>query len=368
MQINSQEVRKTLANANEMALSGKTGLDKDKLTYWGSIIQELSQPKIPKTYLAVFAVVLTARAMHAAEHLDVTHIKAGSSALGYSAPSIGSEVASFAKAQDIDLRARSSQPMNNHPFTFKDFILPEMGVKKSLEVSWKHFYDVVQSVNRTDCSEAIEVLALLFDRRRRVAKPKVVAHGNIVTLETVESFKLAIHEFVTKNSENGKIGQAFAAAALSCVYPSERVLQGGSQDPDASLVGDVHLFRNDDPVIFVEVKQKPIGTGEVKAFISEIAKSGGDRVFYLALNNMDYTGHINEAQVLREALKNNVSHKLYTSALGVLEDFIPFIDMPTRAFPEFFALEFLERLNEADVSDENIEKYKRAISSFISFT
>jgi hypothetical protein len=187
-------------------------------------------------------------------------------------------------------------------------------------------------------------------------------------LSKIEDFVEAVDTFVGANSDSGKIGQAFASALLTLLYGSESVLQGDSQDPDASLVGDVHVAAHGQVVIFSEVKQKVIGTGEVKGFIQSVAKAGGRKILYFALSNSSYTGHLDEKQISKEVLKANTTFKLFTSAHEAITYFLPFINSSLDEFSELFSLSLLHRLNEAKVKGELISNFKQSISSFVTFT
>jgi hypothetical protein len=366
--INNQELLKLIANANERALKGEVVFDDEERNKWLQIIDELSVESCPRTYLAVFGVLVAARSMQPKEVLNVRDIKTGSSDKGYSAASIGSTLASFAKAHDIDLRAGSSQPMNNQPFTFEDFILDDMGVRASAKIHWENFIRAVNEIDSSSTETAQDLLTLIFSTRRKVAKPAVVAHSSKLDLAKIDDFVEAVDSFVSANSDSGKIGQAFASALLTLLYGSESVLQGDSQDPDASLVGDVHVVGRDQIVIFSEVKQKVIGTGEVKGFIQSVSKAGGLKVLYFALSNSAYTGHLDEKQISKEVLKANTTFKLFTSPHEAVAHFLPIINSSLDEFAELFALSFLHRLNEAKVKGELISSFKQSISSFVTFT
>ena len=357
-----------LANANERALKGELALSDRDRKKWLDIIDDLSVEKCPRTYLAVFGVLVVARSLESKDSLNVRDIKTGSSPKGYSAASIGSSLARFAKAHDIDLRAGSSQPMNNQPFTFEDFILDDMGVRSSAKSHWTKFLAAVNEIDAASSEEAQNLLVLLFSSRRKMQKPKVVAHGATLDISRINDYISAIETFVTINSDSGKIGQAFVSALLSLQYGPESVLQGDSQDPDASLVGDVHVMSESGMVIYSEVKQKVIGTGEIKGFIQAVTKSGGRKILYFALSNSSYTGHLDEKQISKEILKSNATFLLFTSVTESVEYFLPIINLPLDEFAEDFSMAILERLDEAKVKNELVSTFKRAIADFVTFT
>jgi hypothetical protein len=178
--ISGEKVLQTLSEANELALLSTWHLAEMARISWSNRFESLEGDTTPKTYLAILAVTLCARSMYEQDKLDVFAVKAGSDSRGYSAPSIGSKLASFVKEQGIDLRATSSQPMNNQPFTYVERIVLNMGVKKSAQLHWENFYEAVSAVQGLRSEEALQVLAMLFERRRVQEKPQVVVHASYV--------------------------------------------------------------------------------------------------------------------------------------------------------------------------------------------
>jgi hypothetical protein len=357
-----------LANANERSLKSDFELSDQERKKWLDIIDNLSVEKCPRTYLAVFGVLVVARSLESKDSLNVRDIKTGSSPKGYSAASIGSGLARFVKAHDIDLRAGSSQPMNNQPFTFEDFILDDMGVRSNAKLHWNNFLEAVNEIDHASSIEAQNLLVLLFNVRRKVQKPKVVAHAATLDISKINDYISTIENFVTINSDSGKIGQAFVSALLSLQYGTDNVLQGDSQDPDASLVGDVHVMNEAGVVLYSEVKQKVIGTGEIKGFIQAVEKSGGRKILYFALSNSSYAGHLDEKQIFKEVQKSNATFLLFTSVTDSVGHFLPLINLPLDEFAEVFSAAILERLEEAKVKNELIKTFKQDIAEFVTFT
>lgn len=114
------QIAATLANADRRArINGDELMRSDLARHWLPHIEPLLEPSAPRTYVAVLVTIITARSMFESDILDVRAIQTSYSEKGYSAASIAKQVASFAKEHQIDLRATSSQPMNNQPFTFK---------------------------------------------------------------------------------------------------------------------------------------------------------------------------------------------------------------------------------------------------------
>jgi len=325
VRLSREGILRVLGNANERAKTDGEALEgSPSLSAWRENVRALQHEGSPMTYLAVLAVLLTARAMHDAAALDVRDIKAGTSEVGYSASSIGSHLAAFAKEQRIDLRATSTQPMNNQPFTFKARIEPEMGAQDKFASQWDEFYRIVLEVNTLTSPDAAEVLALLFHLARRVDAPTIhvrLATGGKSALDKVSA---ATAQFVADHSDNGKVGQAFVAAALDLLYGPDEVILGDTQDPDATTPGDVQVGAEPSGVwLWTEAKQKVIVTGDITGFLRKVQSVGGERVVYFALVNSGYSGHIQPTAIMKEAARLGMGVHIIDSPAAALEWVLP---------------------------------------------
>jgi hypothetical protein len=367
--IKGEDVLQILSHANEQALRREGKLPEKSRQYWLDVLDVLSLDKTPRTYIAVFTVVLVARSLHSKEFLDVLQIKKGKHPLGYSAPSIGTKVATFAKEQNIDLRATSSQPMNNQPFTFMDSIEPDMGVQAKFSKVWDLFYQALVNVNDLNSLEAQGILSVVFEQRRRVEKPKSVLVLQTQGTEALEILSKRLCEFVDSNSDSGKVGQAFVSAVYSLIYDTQSVQQGDSQDPDAKTPGDVHVVsENQWPWLWMEVKQKAIATGDIKGFVKKVTDLGGDNIAYFALKNSKYSSHIQESSAISDAIKKGARLVIYQSPGDALSTLLPYGRGLAHQVAENLANQMLERLIEANASAEIISNYKSAVAGLVEFT
>jgi hypothetical protein len=365
--ISGERVLQTLSEANEMALIGGWKLDDSLRRTWSDHFERLEGDKTPKTYLAVLAVTLCARSMYEQEELDVFAIKAGSGPRGYSAPSIGSKLASFVKEQGIDLRATSSQPMNNQPFTFEDRIVFNMGVQKNSQGHWEGFFAAVSDVQSLQSEVALQVLAMLFERRRLQEKPKVVVHSANVDKASLGQLISVVCEFVSANSESGKVGQAFSSALYSLIYGATNVLQGNSQDPDAGMVGDVHVAYEEVPWLWVEVKQKVVSTGDLKGFLDKVSGQNGARASYFALNNAKYSSNIQDQAVFKHAESLGMEIEIYKDCREAADALLPFAAGSFQQVAESLCLALYHRLIEASTSASAIADFKMKVAPYATF-
>lgn len=284
----------TLANADLEARTTGALKDSEMGQAWLPEIDLLLEPSAPKTYIAVFTTTVVARAMFEPDVLDVRAIQTGSSDKGYSAASIAKQVAAFAKEHRIDLRATSSQPMNNQPFTYRAYLDRTIPVNPRGAEAWEVFHDLLDRLQPLASSEAQALLAVIFDRCRRKEGSALTLHlhGDKAVYDDVLE---AVCAFVDTTASNGRIGQAFAASLLDCVHGPDAVVLGALHDPDVTRPGDVHVGVPT-PWLWAEVKQKVVVTGDVEGFLDKVGKAGGDRVVYFALANGAYGANLIKAR------------------------------------------------------------------------
>lgn len=324
VQLNGEAISRALGNANERAKRDGSDLALDPgLARWRERIAFLRLPTTPRTYLAVTATLLTARTLFESAQLEVRAIKAGKNDRGYSASSVAGRLASFAKEQRIDLRATSTQPMNNQPFTFKDYLATDISVQDKYLEQWRTFNEIVDEVEVLRSGEAARVLALLFHLTRRIDAPTISVRLERPGKQTLDAVCDALSDFVKSYSDGGRVGQAFAAAVMDVVYSPDEVILGDTQDPDATTPGDVQLQEGGETWLWTEVKQKVVTTGDVQGFLRKVHEVGGERVVYFALVNSGYSGNIQARPVEAEARRLGMGVAILDSPERALEHFLP---------------------------------------------
>lgn len=360
--INANDAKQILSEINE---ESKSGIHGDPAKQWISRIASLELDACPKTYLAMTAVLLLARAMHDLATLDVLEIKKGSSAKGYAAPTLGSAVATFCKEQGIDLRATSSQPLNNQPFTYKSRITQNMGVKRSLITHWESFFESANAINSLTSSDARAILAYLFKIRKKIHKSPTKVLVTKSDWSDVADASEKITDFVEKNSGAGKVGQAFGSALLDLLYGENQVEQGNSQDPDASKVGDVHVNNEiGEPWLWVEVKQVPISTGNILGFINKISDDGAQRSLYLALKNYNYRSNIDMQKIQNTAAKKGLKMTVFQSPKEFIDWILEFSGGTTDVILSELFTRLKARLVEAGVSEAILSEFETISGGF----
>jgi hypothetical protein len=353
-----------LVKANEMAKKPDSIAVQ---TEWPKFLERLTLDKCPTTYLAVTCVLLVARSTHPEDKLNVLEIKRGVNpgSKGYSASSIGKPLAAFAKEHQIDLRATSQQPMNNQPFTYKEVITEDMVTRPTLQSHWKSFFELAKYINALSSASALNFLAFIFANRRKAqfpAKQHAVGHIDWATLELV---KERISEFVDSRSDSGKVGQAFAASLLDLLYSPEFVEQGNSQDPDASIPGDVHVRGlAEDIWLWIEVKQQPIATGQVIGFIDKVSENDGERILYLALKNSDYPNDISSKKLAQHSAKKDVRVTVFESPTETIDWFLEYAPGNYSQVVTGILTRMQARLEESGCSAETLSNFEEIATEF----
>lgn len=375
VQLHGETIRQTLAQADQKAQSsGSDHFDELPQRQWASTVVGLQVPSVPRTYLAIYAVGLVARCMHDREELSVWDIKTGTSARGYSASSIGSALSTFAKSHDIDLRAHSSQPLNNQPFTFKDRILRdpnEMNVASRHTESWLKFITAMQRVDDATPESAAIGLSVLFALARRTSPRGQSSEVmlNAMGTATLANLEETISMFVSRNPDGGRTGQAFTAALLDLVYGVENVRLGHINDPDSGSVGDVHVTESDDIWLWTEVKQRVITTGDVTNFAGLVAAEGGSRAIYCAFVNSEYPDHVSKRRLAHLSSSQGVVIEYFDSPNEFMVHIFRVAPGSTRALADRFVRALFRRLLDAECAPKTTANlHKMLIADGIELT
>ena len=359
--ISTVEINLALSSADEIARNDGSDLQ-TKYPNWNSHIDFLGSDGCPVTYLPVTAVLLIARALRSPDDLDVLHIQAKTSNKGYSAPSLGKLLITFAVQQKIDLRSTSSQIMNNQPFTFKAKIEPDMAADHKAQW-YSKFYEYANLVNQISSETALEILALVFTKRRFDELPDVNLGYENGGLGSLISLGEKASDYVLENSESGKVGQAFVAALYDVAFPGFETRMGNNNDPSVHIPGDVQTSQDGSYWLWAEVKQKSVATPDVQTFLDRITEIEGDKAMYFALANAPYPQNINLDKLSKEALKRGINLQIFVSPMDAYNWVISFAPGSTIVVANRFANAFNARLRESSVTSELRNKWIEIASS-----
>lgn len=353
------DIMRVLSGADERAREDGEALIQ-RYPEWVTELEFLSNDDCPVTYLPVLTVMLVARSIRDSSELDVLDIQQGSSSRGYSASSIAGHLIKFVTQVGIDLRTTSSQVMNSQPFTYKKHVTPDMAGDR-VRAPYARFFASAERVELLSSASAAEILALVFHLRRGKGKSEtehLVISGDRQTLQAIMD---ATSEFVSGNSEAGKVGQAFAAALFDILFPGNVVRMGNNNDPSATIPGDIQVGTDGRFWLWAEVKQKAVVTSEIQAFVDRVKAIGGDRAMYFALGNAPYPQNIDASQLQKRAIKDGIELTVYSAAEQALTDLLPKAAGNAEMQADALANRFLHRLHEAQVTSALEEAWTAAM-------
>jgi hypothetical protein len=314
--LTEEQIRGALSRSDMMARTAGNEFV-SKYPDWCDRIEYLSSADCPVTYLPVLAILLTARSMKDSSELDVLDIQQQTGPRGYAASSIGRILIPFATEQGVDLRSRSSQVLNNQPFTFEPRITP--GMTKRKPEQFAQFYESARAANDLTSEEAAEILAIIFHVRRVTATERPRYEAPEISWEDVLRCFREWARFVDEHSDNGKVGVAFVASMLGLLYGDSDVMMGHNSDPDASTPGDVQVVQNLEPWVWSEVKQKPVTTGDIQTFIEKVRAAGGIRILYCALANGKYPKNLDQDRLIKEARSKSIGLVIVESPAELID-------------------------------------------------
>lgn len=339
------------------AMSRDTGLDfSTKWPTWHTELAYFLSDECPlRTYFSILIITLMARGLSG--NVDVLRFQVGDDNAGYSAQALAKRLVSFAPTQGINLRTKSSNPVNNQPFTFVKVVTADLRPRPE----YKRLFAAMQSAGALSPSEAREVLALAFrlGRASQVGKdmlpaPKTTADG-IGTLRTVAG---VVGNFVSTRSDNGKVGQALGAALLDVLYGSGTVVMAQVHDPGFTVPGDFHA--GTPPWLVGESKQTPVTSGSIESFLSACAGAGIRRAVYLALSNANYPQNIDAAR-LHTKWDEKVIFQIRTSPADAIAWAVSSAPGTPEQVAQSLALNVLARMQEIGCSATAQQEYVDAL-------
>jgi hypothetical protein len=352
----------TLAKADELSKRHGDALA-EQVPNWVERIAYLCQDRVPRSYLPIFCVLLTARAMRERDALDVLTLTVNAGSKGYSSQSIGKYLIQFAINCQIDLRTRSTNVMNSQPFTHKRYITAGMSGDQHA-TAFAKFLEYSEFVQNMKSQEALTVLAYVFQGRRfddNENDMNVVVNGG---RDAFDSLTAAVSVFVEATSDSGKVGQAFAAALYDVLYGHDQVRMGGANDPSFSIAGDVQVGTAPRFWLWSEVKQSAITTSEVQVFLERVRDIGGERVSYFALSNHRYPDQLNERKLMKLADKLGIDMSLYLSPADAMSDLLSKAPGPFSHVASGLATRFTVRLHESQASKGLEGDWREVLAQF----
>ncbi|MBJ7601691.1 MAG: restriction endonuclease, SacI family [Candidatus Dormibacteraeota bacterium] len=233
-----------------------------------------------KTYIAMIATALLAKATD--PRVDPFSLKVRNYETAYSARALCKDVLVPASVQaGVSLGTTGREPLNNQPFFRYERVGPDMAVLGPSKPYLAHLLNALGELEALDGSTSLLALAA-FLRVRLLGAPASLpleAGSQVLGLSGLVE---TMAEFVARDPEGGRRGQAFLAACLDLVFPDVRTQR--VNDPSRHWPGDVAVFRDGTIILAAESKQRPASDTEVLQFVENVSKAGVERALFATLD------------------------------------------------------------------------------------
>ncbi len=268
---------KATARFNEALVIARSGEPVPEL--WTTIARSVGR-MASATFTPLLGTALLAKSSD--DRVDAFSLQTSTSHKGYSARSLAKEVlVPRSVAEQIDLRTRGAEPLNNSPFFREPKVHALLKVSERTRVELAQLCDALAQVDFLTEADAVPALAAFLRVRiedGRTATTVPLA-ASITPLPELVALSVA---FTNAETEGGKRGQALVAACLDLVH--EDVRSGAINDPSVNAPGDVVVHAEGVIVLAAEAKQKPVGPSEILQFAERLATSGIGKGLYLAIS------------------------------------------------------------------------------------
>ena len=306
------------------------------------------------TFTPMLGTALLAKATD--DHVSALALKEGAAHNAYSARGIGHQVlVPFAQRHHVNLRTTGAEPLNNQPFFRYEVVDRDMKVKAGTQ---QDLYYLVECLERADflrSENALLALAAFLRVRILDAATELVGLDLPGTLPLHDLFS-ATQAFVLRDAEEGRRGQAFAAAALDLVY--EAVETKRVHDPSRNWPGDVSAYDGRGKLILsVEVRQKRVAGEDVSHFRHRLASAGVRRgaIFALAVSQEMLTPSEDLADCLSLQLE------VIVGVERVLRTCVLMSRYPMDEVLEQFPKQMLRRLYELECRPSTIDQWRNVL-------
>jgi hypothetical protein len=320
---------------------------------WTSRTREIDECP-SRSFTPVLGTALLARATN--PEIDALALKAGAGPFGYSARSIATNVlVPGAVKYGYDLRATGREPLNNQPFFRYDRIDQMDHVRADAQPWIPTLIDACEAINRLSDTGAKSALAAFLRVRMEAARARRAIDLRGSALSMVDLL-MQTEEFIEVNTEGGRRGQAFVAAAFDLVSSNVRSIR--VNDPSRRMPGDVQVIERGVPVLAIEVRQKPVSLEEVALF-AESLRRGDVASGFVAMLHPEQL-ELDAMKVLEVAERESgVFVWLAQGVFGILGAAAIWSGCPLNDVLVDFPQRMGERLDEIEVSPAALENWER---------
>lgn len=289
---------------------------------------------------------------------------------GYSARGVAKGVlVPMCVEHQIDLRTTGAEPLNNQPFFSKTQVIKDL-IPESKPTARSELEFLIQCLEAADYLEGESALyALAAFLRVRIEdgnKATVLTlAGSILTLPILSGLT---RDFINKNREGGRRGQALVAACLDLVHPG-MVRADAINDPSRKIPGDVAIeipeesnsgdllipfpekhestkeSKNTTVVLSAEAKQKVVTQSEILQFAERLAAAGIGKGLYVAVDPNQADLEVEELTQKTQD-RNGVTLRVITDPERLLEEAIQWSPFPLEQCLQSFPQLLVQRLKD----------------------
>lgn len=318
---------------------------------WTSIARSIGEMS-SATFTPLLGTALLAKATD--DRVDAFSLQTSTSHKGYSARSLAKDVlVPHCVTEQIDLRTRGAEPLNNSPFYREPKVHVGLKVSERTRAELAQLCEALAQVDFLTADIAVPALAAFLRVRIEDGKSASMVPLGDTTRPLSELVALAV-EFTNAETEGGKRGQALVAACLDLVH--EDVRSAAINDPSVHAPGDAIVRADGVVVLAAEAKQKVVSPSEVLQFADRLATAGIGKGLYLAiapnqpaLPTAELTGQV--------ASRHGVALIVITDPSDLLTAALIWSSSGLEGGLHHFPSSFMERLVEFDCSQDGINEW-----------
>lgn len=223
-----------------------------------------------KTHIAFLGTATLAKSIHS--DIDLYAIKPTldkKNSKAYSARTLcHNTLVPFAAEFGVDLGSSGREPLNNQPYFRMNKLTDDTPIHKKSRPAFNYMLSLIKELSELESTvEAKQTLAAFIHVRMKFQKKYELNNADVVV--TPESLCKIIIDFVTIDSEGGRLAQAIVAGLVDVFAGEERVDSGRINDPSRRYPGDVCIRSEKVNSIIekaFEVRDKPVKISDVHIF------------------------------------------------------------------------------------------------------
>ena len=317
-----------------------------------------------RTFTPMLGTALLAKATD--DSVDALALKEGANHKSYSARTLATHVlVPLCVEAGVSLRTSGREPLNNQPFFRYERVSRDMKIKSGRGSDLDYLVDTLERVDFLRGDATLAALAAFL--RVRLDDPDTRRKPLLITNLDLDDLRHRVREFVRRNSDGGKVGQALVAGALRLAF--SEVQTSRVNDPSRTWAGDVlvrrKLAESPVPVLSVEVKQRPTSLSEVQQFVSRLGAHGIARGMIAAFSSTPIPQDEVNATIAKAWDSDSVLLSVFQDTGSFLDWALQSADIPLEEFVRLLPNEVAEVLQDLEAKKEILERWSAAFTSVV---